>query len=190
METIRGPGGRGDDDFKIKGEKMFTIFMPGARPGDRGNTSIGAMHYPAWLVTELSKGREFEVVKVSIQTEHRCLLDGVAVEFRAGQTYDIPKELAEHLVAEREGELAIAVLIEEPGTKPRRIKDESKIIVKVKMLSTQKSSFDGIVVQEFKAGEIYALPKPKAEGFVCAGWAELLDEETPAKESKEKEEPR
>jgi len=151
-----------------------SVFMPGAHPRDpiSSKTSIGAMHYPAWLARELHKGREFEVVKVFIQTEHHCLLDGTAVEFRANLTYDVPKELAEIFIAEREGALPIAVLME-PGTEPRRAKDESKVIVKVKMLSTQKSSPDGISVLDYKGGETYDLPKPIADGFLREGWAEL-----------------
>jgi hypothetical protein len=149
-----------------------TVFMPGARPGDQGKLSIGAMHYPAWLAAELSKGREFEVVKLFFQTEHKCLLDGTAVEFRANLTYDVPQELVKIFTSERQGALPIAVLMEH-GARPRRLKDESKIIVKVKMLSTRESAFpDGIRILKYEKDKEYSLPKPLADGFLRQGWAE------------------
>ena len=45
------------------------------------------------------------------------------------------------------------------------------------MLSTQKSALlDGINILEFKAGEVYTLPKFQADDFIAAGWAEQLEE--------------
>jgi len=149
-----------------------TVFMPGARPGDQGKLSINAMHFPVWLAAELSKGREFEVVKLFFQTEHRCLLDGSAVEFRANLTYDVPQELVKIFTSERQGALPIAIV--EPGARPRRLKDESAVIVKIKMLSTRESAFpDGIRILKYEKDKEYSLPKPLADGFLREGWAEV-----------------
>jgi len=145
-----------------------TIFMPGTKPGDRFSSpdGVGVQHFAAFLDAELKKGKAIEVVKAIVQTEHTCMLNGVPVVFREGLTYDIPKDLAEILAAKK-------IVVIDPAIPPRVAKYEAQE-TKIKMLSTAKSSLDGISVREFMAGEIYALPKTKAEAFVNAGWAELV----------------
>ena len=105
-----------------------SVFMRGTRPGERFSSpdGIGVAHYPAWLAAEIEKGRSFEVLKAIIQTEHVCTLDGTPVIFRAGSTYDVPKEVAQQLAAPIPGALPIAVIIEDPKLGPRMAKKESK----------------------------------------------------------------